>query len=142
MNIIETLRKSDNALLKAEGEDIDKWKKLDHNKSSLELFLTYNLAEIEFYGKDKKKHNAICSSNTALIKIFQTIKEEDKTKLVKIKPIGIKSKDMTLVKTWDFRDNKFNSIYLKRWNIVNFINITVDNILLLDKVMQQLFKKK
>lgn len=141
MTIIDTLRKSDNLLLKAEGEDIDKWKKLDHNKSSLELFLTYNLAEIEFYGKDKKKHVAICSSNTPLIKVFQAIKEEDKKKLVKLRSNGIHTRDMSLVKTWDFKDNKFNSIFLKRWNIVNFINITPDNILLLDKVIRELFKK-
>ena len=141
MTIIDTLRKSDNLLLKAEGEDIDKWKKLDHNKSSLELFLTYNLAEIEFYGKDKKKHVAICSSNTPLIKVFQAIKEEDKKKLVKLRSDGIHTRDMSLVKTWDFKDNKFNSIFLKRWNIVNFINITPDNILLLDKVIRDLFKK-
>ena len=47
-DIIKTLRESNSLLLKAEAEDIAKWSKLRHTKSDLELFLQFNIAEIEF----------------------------------------------------------------------------------------------
>ena len=139
-NIIQTLRESNSELLKAEANDFAKWSKLKHVKDDFELFLQFNLAEIEFKTLDGKDASIICTSNTALIKILSTKKPEDKKKLVKFRGAGIKSKDPKYVKTWDLVNNTYKIIFLKSWQIVNFISISPDNVLILDELINKILK--
>ena len=48
----DLMRKSDKKLLLAEATDIERWKGLRHNKSGLEMFLLFNVAEIRFKCKN------------------------------------------------------------------------------------------
>lgn len=139
-NILKTLRESNNLLLKAEGADITKWSKLRHTKSDFELFLQFNIAEVEFRSLDGKDNSIICTSNIPLIKILETKKQEDKKKLINIKNSGITSKDRQSVLTWDLVDNKYKTISLNAWQIQNFISIDPKNILILDELINKIIK--
>ena len=134
------MRESSSELLKAESKDLAKWSKLKHVKDDFELFLQFNLAEIEFKTLDGKDDSIICTSNTALIKILSTKKPEEKQKLIKFKGPGIKSKDPKYVKTWDLVNNTYKTIYLKSWQIANFISISPDNVLILDELINKILK--
>lgn len=140
-DIISQMRKSNSELIKTEASDLAKWSKLKHVKSDLELFLQFNVAEINFKTKDNLDSSIICTSNTTLIKILAAKKEEDKKKLVVFKNSGINTKDKTSVLTWDLVDNKYKTINLSSWFIVNFISIFPENILLLDEVINKILKK-
>lgn len=139
-DILKTLRESDSLLLKAEGADLAKWSKLRHVKDDLELFLQFNIAEIQFKTMSGKDASVICTSNAALIKILQTKELKDKQKLVKYRGPGIHTKDKKSVMTWDLVSDKYKTISLSSWQIANFISINPDNILILDELINKLLK--
>lgn len=139
-NIIQTLRESNAELLKAESKDLARWSKLKHIKQDFELFLQFNIAEIEFKTVDGNDDSVVCTSNTALIKILDTKKPEDKKKLVKFRGPSLKSKDPNSVLTWDLVNNSYKTIYLNSWQIVNFISISPDNVLVLDELIKKILK--
>ena len=139
-DIIDKLHESKNKLLEGEAENLMYWKKLRHNKTDFELFLNNNIAEVWFKTKDGKEEQLICTSNTTLIKLFSTKKKEDKKKVAKLVSKGIHTIEMDSVLTWDLRANKFKTIYLKTWAILNFVTITKENIEILDQVVEDLLK--
>lgn len=139
-DIIEKLRESKNKLLEGEAENLMYWKKLRHNKDDFELFLNNNIAEVWFKTKNGNEDQLICTSNTTLIKLFSTKKKEDKKKVAKLASKGIHTNEMDSVLTWDLRENKFKTIYLKTWAILNFVTITPQNIEVLDQVVEDLLK--
>lgn len=135
-DIIKILRESNSLLLKTEGADLSKWSKLKHIKKDFELFLQFNIAEISFKTVDGDNSRVFCTNNTALIKILQTVEPKDKQKLIKFKGPSISNKDPKFVLTWDLEDNTFKNIFLKSWQIENFISITPKNILILDELIR------
>jgi len=141
MDVIKRMRESGNKLLETEARDIQMWSKLRHNKEDLELFLNNNIAEIKFKTKDGKDTSIICTSNTTLVSVMSTKKKADKKKSVKLKSSGIKTHDSTSVNTWDLIDNKMKTMSLMSWQIMNFITITPENILILDEVLTEILKK-
>lgn len=141
MDVIKRMRESGNKLLETEARDIQMWSNLKHNKEDLELFLNNNIAEIKFRAKDGKDSSIVCTSNMTLVKVMATKKKADKQKSVKATSRGIKTRDSTSVNTWDLIDNKMKTINLMSWQIMNFITITPENILLLDEVATEILKK-
>jgi len=130
--IISKMRNSDDALLESEAKDIEIWKNLDHNKTGLECFLNFNIAELSFKTMHGKNANIICTSNTTLIKVMSLQKDKDKKEVSSLKSDGIHTNDTTTIDTWDLVDNHIKTVSLKSWKIMNFISIRPDNILLLD----------
>lgn len=141
MDLIKKLKNSKNKLLEAEANDVTTWSKLKHTKSDLELFLNFNIAQIDFTTKDGKEASVVGTANTTLVKIFSLKKDEDKKKIAKLKSDGMRTKDTFSVLIWDLIDNKPKTIFLKSWQIMNFISITEKNILILDKLINDLLKK-
>lgn len=80
MSLLDDLKSSGNKLLLAEATDMSKWEKLRHNKSDLETFLNFNIAEIKFKTKDGNESQIVCTSNTTLVKLFSVEKENEKKK--------------------------------------------------------------
>ena len=140
MDIISTLRSSNAELLKAEAADLAKWSKLRHVKDDFELFLNFNIAEVEFKAADGKDCKIICTSNTTLVELFSLAKDNERAKIAKKQSAGIKTRDKTSVDTWDLVENKRKTVKLKSWQIVNFISITPENILILDELVRKLLK--
>ena len=140
-DIIDKMRHSRVELLKTEAQDIAIWSKLSHSKKDLELFLNFNLAEISYKTKSGVEKRIICTSNGPLIKIFSTLTKEKKRKYVKLVSPGFRCKEHDLVKTWDLEDNKLKSVFLKEWQIMNFISIHEHNVLILDEVLHKLLAK-
>lgn len=138
---LDKVKNTGNKLLEAELEGLSKWEKLRHTKDDLELFLNFNIAEIIYLTKDGHQKSIICTSNTPLINIFNTKKLADKQSFAKENSDGIKTKDRSSVDTWDLLENKRKTISLTSWQIVNFISISPDNILILDKIFNELVKK-
>lgn len=136
-SVIEIMRKSNSQILKQEAEDLAKWSKLKHTKQDLELFLQFNIAEIQFKTKTETKI-MICTSNMTLVKIMNQTKKEDKLKLVDITSSGITTKDPKSVLTYDLTDKKHKSINLANWQIINFVSIFPSNILLIDELLNKL----
>lgn len=141
MDIIKKLRESGNKLLQTEAEDMAKWSKLRHSKADLELFLAFNIAEIEFKGSDGEAHSVVCTSSTPFINVFKALKAKDKAKFAKTASSGIKTNKMDSVMSWDLVDCKMKTISLKSWQIKNFISISKDNILVLDQVIRNILAK-
>ena len=140
MDIISKLRSSNTELLKAEAVDLTKWSKLRHVKEDFELFLNFNIAEVEFKTADGKDRKIICTSNTTLVELFSLVKDNERAKVAKKQSAGIKTRDKTSVDTWDLVENKRKTVKLKSWQIVNFISITPENILILDELVRKLLK--
>ena len=64
-DIIQLMRNSDKSLLLAESADIANWKNLTHNKTGLETFLQFNIAELQFkYTNSSFYTKIVCTSNT------------------------------------------------------------------------------
>ena len=140
MDVISKLRSSNAELLKAEAVDLAKWSKLRHVKEDFELFLNFNIAEVEFKTADGKDRKIICTSNTTLVELFSLAKDNERAKVAKKQSAGIKTRDKTSVDTWDLVENKRKTVKLKSWQIVNFISITPENILILDELVRKLLK--
>lgn len=136
------MRASGNKLLETEAQDLATWSKLKHNKQDLELFLNFNIAEIEFKTKSDEKATVIGTANTSLVKVFSAKKDVDKQKAAKLKSSGMRTKDSTSVQIWDLVENKPKTIMLSAWSIKNFISISEKNILVLDEVLRDLLKKR
>lgn len=136
------MRASGNKLLETEAQDLATWSKLKHNKQDLELFLNFNIAEIEFKTKSDEKATVIGTANTSLVKVFSAKKDVDKQKAAKLKSSGMRTKDSTSVQIWDLVENKLKTIMLSAWSIKNFISISEKNILVLDEVLRDLLKKR
>lgn len=136
------MRASGNKLLETEAQDLATWSKLKHNKQDLELFLNFNIAEIEFKTKSDEKATVIGTANTSLVKVFSAKKDVDKQKAAKLKSSGMRTKDSTSVQIWDLVENKPKTIVLSAWSIKNFISISEKNILVLDEVLRDLLKKR
>ena len=134
--IIEKMQKSESQLLKQQAEDLAKWSKLRHTKQDLELFLQFNIAEIQFRAKQEIK-TILCTSNTTFMKIVAAKKVNDKKQLADEKSDGIRTKDLTSVLTWDLIDKSYKTINLTSWQIINFISIFPSNILLLDEILNK-----
>ena len=142
MDFIQQMRASGNKLLETEAQDLATWSKLKHNKQDLELFLNFNIAEIEFKTKSDEKATVIGTANTSLVKVFSAKKDVDKQKAAKLKSSGMRTKDSTSVQIWDLVENKPKTIILSAWSIKNFISISEKNILVLDEVLRDLLKKR
>ena len=136
------MRASGNKMLETEAQDLATWSKLKHNKQDLELFLNFNIAEIEFKTKSDEKATVIGTANTSLVKVFSAKKDVDKQKAAKLKSSGMRTKDSTSVQIWDLVENKPKTIMLSAWSIKNFISISEKNILVLDEVLRDLLKKR
>jgi hypothetical protein len=141
MNIIEKLKTSDIKSLQHKGADAEKWSALRHTKYDFELFLNFNIAEIQFKTLDNKDATIVCTSNTTLIKLFSTLKESDKKKIACLPSNGIKTKDLRSIDTWDLIDNKLKTVSLASWQINDFIGITPENILDLHNFINKLLKR-
>lgn len=128
-------------ILQTEAEDIQKWSKLKHNKSDLELFLAFNIAELKFKTVDGADAYGIFTGNMPLVEVMQAAKAADKKKIVKKKAAAIRTKDPFSVDAWDLVDNKRKTVSLRSWQIVNFLTISPENILVLDEVIKQILKQ-
>ena len=138
-DILDKISK-ESKILEAEVTALDSWRKLKHTKNDLELFLTCNIAQIQFQNKAGKMEDIYCTSSTTLIKIFSAKKPADKKKLVHFKSPVIHSKDPHTVLTWDLKENKYKTISIKKWYIINFLSITPENVLVLDELINKLLK--
>ena len=104
--------------------------------------MNHNIAEISFRTKDGSDSQGIFTSNLALVKIISLSKAEDKKKVAKkIDGKGIITKDPFSVDSWDLVDNRRKTIFLKSWQILNYISISPKNILVLDEVLKQILSK-
>ena len=143
MDIIKQLAKSGNKLLEAAANDMSQWQQLKHNKQDLELFLQFNLVNLRF--KPKNKHSMqeiVCTSNTKFIEVFQKLKKSEKQKALKLKNAGIRTNEPNSVLTYNIITNRYNTIDLFAWEIVNFISMTEDNIEILDDVLNNIMRKQ
>ena len=141
MDIIKALRTSGNKLLETEAKDIASWSKLKHNKRDLELFLNFNVAEIQFKKKSGEMTSVVCTSNTTLVKIMSLKRKKDKIEALRLKSKGLKSHESMSTTTWDIINNKMITMMLSSWQIMNFISITEENILILDEMMNDILKR-
>ena len=141
MDIIQQLRNSNNKLLEAEARDLQTWKKLNHTKEDLELLLMYNIAQIDFVKADGTSSSIVGTASTPLIKVFSAKTEKDKQKAAHLKTRGMRSNKSSSVEIWDLTENTQKTILLKAWQIVNFITISEENVLLLDTLLHDAMKK-
>ena len=140
-NFLDKVKYTGNKLLEAELVGLSKWEKLRHTKEDLELFLNFNIAEIHYLTKFGQPRHIVCTSNIPLVNAFNAKKPEDKQEFAKENSAGIKTKERCSVDTWDLIANKRKTVSLSSWQIVNFITISPDNILILDKIFNELLKK-
>lgn len=68
-------------------------------------------------------------------------RKKDKVEASKLKSAGIHTHDSTSVNTWDIVDNKMKTLSLSSWQIMNFISISKENILILDELMNDILKR-
>ena len=142
-DLVERLASSGNPILEAAANDWSKWSKLNHSKLDLEFFLKNNIVHLKFMPKKAATFKEIvCTSNTRFIAVFSALKDSLKKRALKAKVDGISTKDLGSVLTFNLIDNKYNTIDMSRWEIVAFLTITDDNIEMLDKVANELLKKK
>ncbi len=143
VDLVEKMAASGNKLLEAAANDLQKWSKLKHSKQGLELFLTHNITHLKFLPKGHAVFKEIvCTSNTRFIQLFSALKSSQKKRALKSRTDGIKTKDMSSVLTYSLVDNKYCTVDLSRWEIVAFITISEDNIEVLDKVANEMLKRK
>lgn len=140
---IDILKNSKNRVLVSEANSLGKWSQLKHNKESLELFLNYNIAEIEFFSKKTKnlKRVLVCS-NTNFIKAINAKSDSDKKKIIESLPrthsTGLKNNSSVLTTSWNIMKNDYCTIPLNKWKIVNWIEINESNAELINDVIRDM----
>ena len=140
---IDILKNSKNKILVSEASNLGKWSQLKHNKESLELFLNYNIAEIEFRSKKTKdlKRVLVCS-NTNFIKAVNAKSDSDKKKIIeslpKIHSTGLKNNSSILTTSWNIMKNDYCTIPLNSWKIVNWIEINESNAELINDIIRDM----
>lgn len=85
--------------------------------------------------------SVVCTSNTTLIKIMSLKRKKDKIEALRLKSQGLKSRESASTTTWDIINNKMITMMLSSWQIMNFISITEENILILDEMMNDILKR-
>lgn len=132
IDFIEKLKSSKNIFLKTEGDTIEKWKSLPHNKEGLDLFLKFNIVEIDYDGK-----SYYCTSNVEII-----------NRLLKV--LGIADRifeksfqtKRNIVLSWNLISDKIISFSMKKeWNLVKFITVDAKNLEILNSVLNETLKK-
>ena len=122
---------------------MSKWSKLKHSKIDLEFFLKNNIVHLRFRPKNAVvMKEIVCTSNTRFIAVFSALKDSLKKRALATRVDGISTKDSSSTMTFNLIDNKYNTIDLSMWEIVAFLTISEDNIEILDKVANELLKKK
>ena len=106
----------------------------------MELFLAFNIAELKFKTVDGADASGIFTGNMPLVEVMQAAKATDKKKIAKKKAAAIRTKDPFSVDAWDLVDNKRKTVSLRSWQIVNFLTISPENVLVLDEVIKQILK--
>lgn len=143
MDLIQKMLESKNKLIVAAANDMSLFKGLKHSKKDLETFLMHTIALIRYFPSNKHDFDTVaCTSNTRFIKVFSALKDSQKKKLLTSKNGGLNSKDTGSVLSYDLVKNKYCTITLSRWEIVSFIAITEENIEILDKMANELLKRK
>ena len=143
LDLVEKMANSGNEVLKSAANDFSKWSKLKHNKQDLELFLQYNLVHMKFRPKNHVvMKEIVCTSNTRFIKLFSALKTSEKKNAKSTKFDGIKTKDLSSVLTYNLLEGKYNTIDLGMWEIISFITMSEDNVEILDKVANEMLRRK
>lgn len=143
VDLVEKLASSGNKILEAAANDWSKWSKLKHSKIDLEFFLKNNIVHLRFRPKNAVvMKEIVCTSNTRFIAVFSALKDSLKKRALATRVDGISTKDSSSTMTFNLIDNKYNTIDLSMWEIVAFLTISEDNIEILDKVANELLKKK
>ena len=143
LDLVEKMANSGNKVLEAAANNLSKWSKLKHNKQDLELFLQYNLVHMRFRPRGHAVlKDIVCTSNTRFIAVFSALKEAKKKEALKSKFDGIKTKDPTSVLTYNLAEGKYNTVDLTMWKLVSFITMSEDNIEMLDKVANEMLKRR
>lgn len=141
VDLVEKLANSGNKVLEAAANDFSKWSKLKHNKEDLEFMLQFNIVHLKWKPMSHATFSEIaCTSNTRLIEVFSAHKSSDKKRKLNAKNDGIRIENPNAIMTFNLIDNKYNTVYLNEWSIVNFISITDDNIELLDEFINNILK--
>lgn len=144
MNIIHRIKSTNNPLLVSEAASVEKWKDLPHNKSGLELFLQFNIAELKFKPKSLMAFKTvICTSNTQFISVFTQRRESLKNEAAaKVAFSGIYTKDSDSVMSFNLLTNRYNTISIRAWEIVNFVSIIPENVVVLDQIVNDILGRK
>lgn len=144
MNFIQRLKATNNPMLVSEAESIEKWKNLPHNKSGLELFLQFNIAELKFKPKSLMSFKSIiCTSNTQFISVFSQRRESLKIAAAqKVAFSGIYTKDSDAIMTFNLLTNCYNTVSIRAWEIVNFVAIVPQNVVILDQLVNDVLGRK
>ena len=148
MNIIEEMLNSGIESLVQRADTIQKWSKLRKTKKDLELLLNFNIAEIKFITADGREETMICTSNTALVSVLKATTPETKEALAKKMSRGMRTRKSDSVMTYDLIGKRIKTINLKYKGIVswqlmpNFITISKENILEIDRVLNGTMKAK
>lgn len=142
MNLIQKLETyiSKNKLLKTQTKSIKKWLKLEKSKSALETILAHNIVKLAWKPIKSSKYDVIiATSNTKFIKIYETIKKEDKIKLIDTPYDGIYTRNSHSVLTYDLKDKTYKTIDLKAWEVLPLVEILpeIENILVLDQIVNE-----
>ena len=141
-DLVEKMAASGNKILEAAANNISKWSQLKHTKQDLEVFLKYNLVHLRFREKNHATFKEIvCTSNTRFIEVFSALKESDKKKALRSRFDGIKTKDKSSVLTYNLIEGKYNTVDLNMWELLSFIEMSEDNIEILDKVANEMLKR-
>ena len=136
-SFIDTLKKSNNELLKNESEGIELLRSLRHNASDLKVFLANTVAEIRL----RSGETLICTSNNELVQKFSKAKpvggtpDANKTKI-------FQNESRNFALTWDLMKNKYASVAGNDWQIMNFIVIRSENVEILHRTINELLKEK
>jgi hypothetical protein len=142
-DFIEQLKESGNELLSAEARSAEAFKNLKHTKADLETLLAFSISEIEFKPKNSDKfQRMVCTSNTRFINVYSALKDIDKRKKIRTPFIGIHTKDPNSVDTYDLVDGKRKTLCLKSWRAINFVMLTEENVLVLDRLVNECLKKR
>lgn len=74
--------------------------------------------------------------------MFSKLKMSEKKKAIKTRNNGIRTKDPKSILTYNLLQDKYNTIPLSSWDIVTFLTISPENIEILDKVTNEMLKRK
>lgn len=144
--VLSTIRflRSKEKLLPSEEADLAtvKSKKIPYTKDGLQTLLANSIMLIEYQKADYTRDWILCTSHTAIIKIFNMKKESDMQKVTNFSSDGISCKEDDRVLTWDLIDNKLKTVLVRSWEMKMVILVKPDkeNVFAIDRILKTLLK--
>ena len=139
MDIFDIISKSNNRLLKVEGENAEIIKKIS-NAHELETFLSIAIVQFTYINGAIAK-NITCTSNRVLVDRYESLVKPNKKSRVGLEDDFTHSNDKNTILTYNFDEMRIRPYAVEKIALRHFVILDVKNIALLTELINDFLRQ-